>query len=164
MSGDAPKPPGASGAPGDPAMDDILASIRRILNEDEAPPAGTPAAATPDEPLELTEAMMVQPTDEHKPPPPALDEPDEEPLPPLGPESLMAPTIAAATTAAVGKLLRAVAQERGATLHRGGPTIEDVVREELRPMLKEWLDIHLPPLVERLVRSEVERVLGRALP
>jgi cell pole-organizing protein PopZ len=166
MSGDAPRPPGAPGAPGDPAMDDILASIRRILNEDEAPPAGTPAAASQpaDEPLELTEAMMVQPAEGEKPAPPVPDEPDGEPLPPLGPESLMAPTIAAATTAAVGKLLRAVAQERGATVHRGGPTIEDVVREELRPLLKEWLDTHLPALVERLVRSEVERVLGRALP
>jgi cell pole-organizing protein PopZ len=37
------------------------------------------------------------------------------------------------------------------------------VREELRPLLKDWLDQHLPGLVERLVRSEIERVVGRAL-
>jgi cell pole-organizing protein PopZ len=49
-------------------------------------------------------------------------------------------------------------------VHRGGPTIEDLVREELRPVLKEWLDNHLPPLVERLVRAEIERVVNRALP
>ena len=46
----------------------------------------------------------------------------------------------------------------------GGPTIEDIVREELRPMLKAWLDTNLPPLVERLVRAEIERVVGRAAP
>jgi cell pole-organizing protein PopZ len=38
------------------------------------------------------------------------------------------------------------------------------VREEIRPILKDWLDTHLPPLVERLVRSEIERVVNRALP
>jgi cell pole-organizing protein PopZ len=75
----------------------------------------------------------------------------------------VAPAVAAATTAAVGKLLRAVVQERAATVSRGGPSIEDVVREEVRPLLKEWLDQHLPPIVERLVRAEIERVVGRAL-
>ncbi|MBX9701526.1 MAG: DUF2497 domain-containing protein, partial [Acetobacteraceae bacterium] len=59
--------------------------------------------------------------------------------------------------------LRTVAAERNAAVSRGGPTIEDVVREEIRPMLKDWLDQHLPPLVERLVRAEIERVVGRAL-
>lgn len=37
-------------------------------------------------------------------------------------------------------------------------TLEDLVREMLRPMLKTWLDDNLPGLVERLVRSEIERV------
>jgi hypothetical protein len=65
--------------------------------------------------------------------------------------------------ASVGQLLRAVAQERNASVSRAGPTIEDVVREEIRPLLKDWLDQHLPPLVERLVRAEIERVVGRSL-
>ena len=47
---------------------------------------------------------------------------------------------------------------------RGGPTLEDMVREELRPLLKTWLDTNLPALVERLVRAEIERVVGRAAP
>jgi cell pole-organizing protein PopZ len=38
------------------------------------------------------------------------------------------------------------------------------VREELRPLLKDWLDANLPPMVERLVRAEIERVVGRAVP
>jgi hypothetical protein len=46
----------------------------------------------------------------------------------------------------------------------GGPTIEDIVREELRALLKAWLDANLPPMVERLVRAEIERVVGRAVP
>jgi uncharacterized protein len=37
-------------------------------------------------------------------------------------------------------------------------TLEDVVREMLRPMLKVWLDDNLPGIVERLVRTEIERV------
>jgi hypothetical protein len=158
-------------------MDDILASIRRILNEDEAQPGAAPASAPPAaevaEPLDLTEAMLVQPAADEpapaaKPAPPAAVEPAAPAAPPASPAApegtLVAPAVAAATTAAVGQLLRAVAQERGATVHRGGPSIEDVVREELRPLLKEWLDHHLPPLVERLVRAEIERVVGRALP
>ena len=42
--------------------------------------------------------------------------------------------------------------------------MEDIVRAELRPMLKEWLDTNLPAMVERLVRAEIERVVGRAVP
>ena len=37
-------------------------------------------------------------------------------------------------------------------------TLEDFVREMLRPMLKTWLDDNLPAMVERLVRAEIERV------
>jgi len=38
------------------------------------------------------------------------------------------------------------------------------VREEIRPLLQAWLDANLPALVERQVRVEIERVVGRALP
>lgn len=169
MSG-TPQDPPKPGA-GDPAMDDILASIRRILNEDEAQP-GTPPASEAEagsaspaaaEPLDLTEAMMVEAPAATPAPPAAEPAPAEEPAaPPAG--ALVAPAVLAATTAAVGQLLKAVAQERASPIHRNGPSIEDVVREELRPLLKEWLDRHLPPLVERLVRAEIERLVGRALP
>lgn len=198
MSGTAPKPGAGQGA--DPAMDDILASIRRILNEDEGPVSqtGAPSGAAPEpEPLELTEAMLVAspppPEDapaapthvsipvSPEPEPPPTAAPMIAPLPvaaapepPVAPlsdtpepatmEGLIAPAVAAATTAALGQLLRSVAAERQAPVYRSGPSIEDVVRQELRPLLREWLDQHLPPLVERLVRTEIERVVGRALP
>lgn len=158
---------------GDPAMDDILASIRRILNEDEGAPGTPPAAAAPAAPepalLVLTESMLISPPAD---PEPVVTAAPEVAAPPPTPQveeatsfdGLVAPAVAAATTAALGQLLRAVAAERSAPVHRGGPSIEDVVREELRPLLKSWLDQHLPPLVERLVRAEIERVVGRALP
>ena len=44
------------------------------------------------------------------------------------------------------------------TVKKREPTLEDVVRETLRPMLKSWLDEHLPSLVERMVEAEIERV------
>lgn len=76
------------------------------------------------------------------------------------PSGLVDPSAAAAAASAFGQLSR-LAQERGAAVSRSGPTIEDLVREELRPMLKAWLDVHLPATVERLVRAEIERVMSR---
>ena len=74
---------------------------------------------------------------------------------------LVAPAAAAAAAASMGQLLRAVSQERSTTIYRNGPRIDDVVREEVRPILKAWLDAHLPGIVERAVRAEIERVVGR---
>ena len=45
--------------------------------------------------------------------------------------------------------------------HAGGPTIEQMIREELRPLLKGWLDARLPDLVDRAVRAEIARIVGR---
>ena len=78
--------------------------------------------------------------------------------------SLVAPEAAAAAASSVGSLVRTLAAERMTQVRSGGPTIEDIVREEMRPLLKAWLDANLPPLVERLVRAEIERVVGRAVP
>ena len=77
-------------------------------------------------------------------------------------EGLLAPDRAAAAASSVSSLFRKLSHERGAQVYRGGPTIEDLVREEIRPMLKAWLDEQLPPMVERLVRQEIERVIDRA--
>jgi cell pole-organizing protein PopZ len=43
-------------------------------------------------------------------------------------------------------------------LSNNARTLEDLVQDMLRPMLKGWLDEQLPALVERLVRAEIERV------
>lgn len=60
-----------------------------------------------------------------------------------------------ATAAAVDSAFNALAQT---VLMNNARTLEDLVREMLRPMLKTWLDDNLPRLVERLVRGEIERV------
>lgn len=189
MSSASDRPAAGPAAATDQSMEDILASIRRILNEDETPaaaeagaadgPEAPPADPPADEPFLLTEEMMVsapgaaQPAAASAPPrpeapaahpaPEALLAPAPEALLTPASEALLAPAAAAAAAASVGQLLRAVSAERGSAVTRGGPTIEEVVREELRPLLKDWLDQHLPPLVERLVRAEIERVVGRAL-
>ena len=41
---------------------------------------------------------------------------------------------------------------------RNGLSLEELMRDEMRPVIKEWLDRHLPPLVERLVQAELERL------
>lgn len=75
---------------------------------------------------------------------------------------LVAPEAVDAASASMTTLRRAITAERHTPVHRGGPTLEDMMREEMRPMLKEWLDINLPGLVERLVKAEIDRVSGRA--
>jgi cell pole-organizing protein PopZ len=156
-------------------MEDILASIRRILSEDEAPASGSPAPPLSqpagDDVLVLDPAMMVpDPVHEAEPlvepPPPPPPPPPSPPVaaPPAETSGLVAPEAAAAAASSMGSLMRTLAAERTMQVRSGGPTIEDIVREELRPLLKEWLDVNLPPMVERLVRAEIERVVGRAVP
>ncbi len=62
---------------------------------------------------------------------------------------------------AFASLRTAFREKASVAVHRGGPTIEDLVREELRPLLREWLDAELPPLVEKLVRAEIARIAER---
>ena len=57
--------------------------------------------------------------------------------------------------------MRSVSAERAVQIGRPGVTIEDLVREEVKPVLKAWLDFHLPSLVERVVRAEIGRVIDR---
>lgn len=139
----------------------------------DMPPRDMPARDVP-QPMSIAErpANLEHPVPEPEPaapraPPPQLPAPVLAPpsLPP-GPSNslLVAPEAAAAAGASVDALRRTLASERNAAVQRGGPTVEDLVRVELRPLLKEWLDNHLPPLVERLVQAEIERVVGRMAP
>lgn len=65
------------------------------------------------------------------------------------------PLLSSAATVAVDSAFNTLAHT---VLVQNGRTLEDLVREMLRPMLKSWLDDNLPGLVERLVRNEIERV------
>jgi uncharacterized protein len=151
-------PPAATA--GDPSMEDILASIRRILSEDEVKADET---SPPDDVLVLDQSMLV--LEEHavmedQPPPSTAPLPVPDPLPSIA--TLVAPEAAAAAASSVDTLVRTLSTERSMQVTSAGPTIEDIVRQEIRPLLKTWLDVNLPPLVERLVRTEIERVVGRA--
>ena len=67
------------------------------------------------------------------------------------PKRLMSPETSAAVDSAFNALAKTV-------LVHNARTLEDLVREMLRPLLKSWLDDNLPSMVERLVRAEIERV------
>ena len=162
---------GASEAGPDPSMEDILASIRRILSEEETqPPAPVPPPPNPGAGVLVLDPSMLVAEEPHvekkaKPVNPghaaARCSRTRASAAPRAPEpagGLVAPEAAAAAAQSVGTLVRQLGAERGTQVSRGGPTIEDVVREEVRPLLKQWLDAHLPPMVERLVRAEIERV------
>lgn len=176
----------------DPSMEEILASIRRILNEEEVP-AVPPTPPADDGVLVLDEAMVVsdpepeptpravepEPHPEPLAPPPVDQRPEPVPLreiqilpvrsqdlimeQPAASSDLVAPEAAALAASSVSSLMRSLAAGRTTQVYSGGPTLEDIVRAELRPLMKEWLDVNLPPLVERLVRVEIERVVGRAV-
>ena len=78
--------------------------------------------------------------------------PQHQPAPPARPaapaRSLLSPRTDAAVTASFEDLSRVLS----------GHGVDQTVENLLRPMLKSWLDDHLPPLVEKLVREEIERV------
>jgi cell pole-organizing protein PopZ len=165
-------------------MEEILASIRRILNEDDVPvKPDTGGSSTDDDVLVLDQSMMVATVEpgpdatEAEPVPPSPEPEhqqemeaitptlqDEPPGQPAPNSDLVAPEAAAAAASSVGNLMRSLAAGRATQVYSGGPTLEDIVRAELRPLLKEWLDVNLPPVVERLVRAEIERVVSRAVP
>ena len=179
-------------------MEEILASIRRIIADDQQ---AKPAAAEPvkapqpvieptmdeDDVLDLAEVAKPvakppaleevsfddidfdsieveaapppepQPEPEPEPEPEpvaAFDDPEPEPLPPPPPpprERLISHTTDTSVNQAFNMLAHTV-------LTHNARTLEDLVGEMLRPMLKVWLDDNLPTMVERLVRAEIERV------
>ena len=77
-------------------------------------------------------------------------------------EDLVSTVAAAASAEAFAGLAQAVEQGEAAArrlpVSEGGETIEDMVRAMLKPMLHEWLDTHLPGIVERLVDEEIQRL------
>ncbi len=131
----------------------ILDSVRRILAD--TGPSKEPSSERDDGILNLDHGMMIDP--------PAPTPADTVPAP--GQASPAAdPVVGGDAARSAGRSLaslRAASREQAhLRVSRGGPTIEDLVRDEMRPLLREWLDAHLPPLVERLVRAEIARIAG----
>jgi cell pole-organizing protein PopZ len=171
----------------EPSMEEILASIRRIIADDQdaarpAPPPEPAPSPVDDDVLDLADLAPPLPAAklelEHEdvsfreddnqidfdsigadeefeisipPPPPPAPPPPAQARAPAPAESLLSHAADASVTSAFGMLSSTV-------LSQSPRTLEDLVKDLLRPMLKAWLDDNLPPLVERLVRAEIERV------
>ena len=115
----------------------------------DPPPA--PAASSfhkiePQDDIEFTESAAARA--QHRPP--AYEPPPFESAAPPPPQMLSRSTVSAVESA-FNSLANTV-------LSNNARTLEDLVKEMLRPMLKSWLDDNLPGLVERIVKAEIERV------
>lgn len=148
----------------EPSMEEILASIRRIISEEEQAPA---------EPLDLTQAAPVEetPTPEDDIVFEAVEEVVAAAPPVRAPEPIAPAPVARAQPEAVSNepiISQPTASAAAGALSRlagtlkiadtPGQTVEGVVRELLKPMLKEWLDRNLPAIVESRVEAELERI------
>lgn len=190
----------------EPSMEEILASIRRIISEDgdeiadgedrpkpvaaETAPSGADDAPAPvsepdadeldDDILELTDVVeeAIAPEPEPEPEPEPLPVPEPEPVltadpepepepvpePPVEPvvddRKLVSDEVEQVSAATISGLTAALAAS--ARVGDGDKTLEQLVKELLRPIMKDWLDTNLPGMVERIVREEVERIANRA--
>jgi hypothetical protein len=167
----APAPPPAPPAPA-PAVSNSQDDIDALLNGlDEATTAEEIRPPLPDgDVLELTDEMAlpeppppsfrrVDPTDDLEftegaaakaaPRQPAFEPPPAES--PVAPAQILSRSTVSAVESAFNSLAHTV-------LSNNARTLEDLVKEMLRPMLKSWLDDNLPGLVERIVKAEIERV------
>jgi uncharacterized protein len=174
----------------DPSMEEIIASISRVIAaEGGGREPVLPAAPPPEDVLELTEAVdrdgavrriepRAGPTGSPAPSPAGATPgpaPRIEPEPPraeaaaAGGKSepsrnrILSEKASRAAAAAFSRLgeLPSGRDAAGELLVGGaGVTLEAIVRDTLRPLLQSWLDEHLPGIVERLVREEIARVAG----
>ena len=160
-------------------MEEILASIRRIISEDEAGEEEEPRLPGVDrraqeEILDLTDRVdEPEPPEERREqdeveesPPDAFPGEKEEPGPPgAQAEGLLSDHAAAAAVAALARaeeLLDDPPASDRPLRSLEGQTLDALVRAALIPLLKAWLDENLPSLVERIVREEVRRLADQS--
>lgn len=153
----------------EPSMEEILASIRRIISEedqtpepvldltqtDEPAPAPQQHAAEDDIVFEAVEQVVTQEVTHVAEPAYAAPAPVRAPVAEAvaSNETIVSSPSA---NAAAGALARLAGSLRIADTQN--QTVEGVVRELLKPMLKEWLDRNLPAIVESRVEAELERI------
>ena len=169
-------------AASEPSMEEILASIRKIIADEKEPEPAVEEPAAEEDVLELTQMVQddgsVVDLAAAAPPPPEPPAPEPEPeippmpepppKPPEPEEPLVSDVAATVVSSTLAALANTVHVEKMAALPgmtpfgNGARTLEEMVLELMRPMLKSWLDQNLPPIVERLVQKEVERIARRA--
>jgi uncharacterized protein len=192
----------------EPSMEEILASIRRIIADEPQKAAAAPAAPPPaanapaPAPAEDDEVMELRPKPKAKEPHFITDDPvdndvsfaepakpelpksqddidalmaaaaaEEPPPAPMPEPAPVAPPIATSppvvATPPLERLISAEADRAAAAsfgaltntiLSKNAKTLDDLMQDMMRPMVKQWLDDNLPTVVERLVRAEIERV------
>lgn len=145
----------------EPSMEEILASIRRIISEDEAQPSADPVLELSTPVVEEAQApedddlLVFDKQDAPEPVAPAAAAPR-----PAAPVAAARPTDAIISepvlSQAAGSFNRLAGSLRLADTQ--GQTVEGVVRELLQPMLREWLDQNLPAIVEAKVEAELDRI------
>ena len=149
----------------EPSMEDILSSIKRIIAEDgdggqaRSPRRAPRAATTTVPPRPVVVASDDDDADE------ILELNDPAPMSDAAAASdpLVSPTVAQASRGSLDALTRMIAQPEvaDAPVVAGGQTMDAFVAELLRPLLREWLDAHLPEIVERMVAKEIARITGK---
>ncbi len=146
---DTPAPPPPEPAPVPPIDGPGEDAAPDILELTESMTASVPEASAPGPEMEAPPAPQFRTIDgssdigfDDGPSPRAIRDPQPQ---------LLSRTTSAAVDSAFNTLAQTV-------LVQNARTLEDLVREMLRPMLKSWLDENLPGMVERLVRAEIERV------
>jgi cell pole-organizing protein PopZ len=185
----------------EPTMEEILASIRRIISEEDKPAESGGDVLDlqpPPAPVAEAKAPALKPVTQPEPIPAVFEEPEEYTPParaldddlmvmddePSFAEPEPAPTFAAAPPPAApqpapaapkaewrpieqqtltsepvaSQAAGALSKLMGSMLVSSGATLDDVVRELLKPMLKQWLDANLPQIVEAEVAKEIDRI------
>jgi cell pole-organizing protein PopZ len=148
----------------EPSMEDILASIKRIIAEDVesgGPVRARRRAVPPPAPVEdfADDDDDVLELSEQAPEPVAVEPiADPAPMPMSQPvaENIVSAQTAEASRAPLDTLSKLVVKPEVA----GTDTLEGLVREMLKPMLSAWLDKNLPELVESMVAKEIARITG----
>ncbi len=148
---------------GEPSVEEILESIKRVIERDSVKEEKSPSPRT--SPLERS-AFSLDPS--------AGDEADEildlseagAPLEDEDAEEAEATLTTDQAADAMRQSLAALAMlseppARPQIVRSGETSLEGMVREMLRPMLAQWLDAHLPDMVERLVKAEIARIAGK---
>lgn len=142
----------------EPSMEDILSSIKRIIAEE-----GEAAVARPKRPAPVTRAAapapVAEPADEVLELSDSLPADPAPATPAVAPEPILSPQAAEASRGALDSLSRLVVRTEEPTPAEN--TLEALVRELLRPMLRDWLDARLPGIVEAMVAREISRITSQ---
>ena len=170
----------------DPSMEDILTNIRDILTEEEEAEIATAETESepdpepgpdpdPDSDPDPEPRSDPETSPNAEPEPGTVFRPEPAPMPPaleamleLTPDmvarDVMSEPTSRASTDVLSELAAAILDRRDMAVDTSSRdmTLEGIVREMLKPILREWLDRNLPYLIERLVKREIDLMVNRA--